>query len=110
MHTEKYNHDEDDNHNDGISTSAPADYTSVSMNLTFNAATSTQTVEIPTTGDMVLETSKSFSVSLSQMPVDTAVTLDPASTTINIQDDDSNEVYSLYQPMTANAVMSSHKP
>ena len=58
----------------------------VSSELTFNAGTSTQTVEISTTGDMVLEMSESFSVSLSQMPVDTAVTLDPASTTISIQD------------------------
>ena len=61
----------------------------VSSELTFNAGTSTQTVEIFTTGDMVLEMSESFSVSLSQMPVDTAVTLDPASATVNIQDDDS---------------------
>ena len=71
---------------DSISVS---DYTNMSMNLTFNAATSTQTVEISTAGDMVLEMSKSFNVSLSQMPVDTAVTLDPASATVNIQDDDS---------------------
>ena len=69
--------------------SAPGDYTSVSSDLTFDADTSTQTVEIPTTGDMVLEMSESFSVALSQMSVDASVTLNPASATVNVEDDDS---------------------
>jgi len=54
--------------------------------LTFNAGTPTQTVEISTTGNTVLEMSESLTVFLSQTPVDTAVTLDPPSATINIQD------------------------
>ena len=54
--------------------------------LTFNAGTLTQTVEISTAGDTVLEMSESFTVSLSQTPVDTAVTLDPRYAAINIQD------------------------
>ena len=61
----------------------------MSSDLTFDAGTSTQTVEISTTGDMVLEMPKSFGVSLSQMSVDASVTLNPASATINIEDDDS---------------------
>ena len=77
----------------------------MSRDLTFNANTPTQTVEIPTTGDMVLEMSESFSLSLSQMPVDTAVILNPASTTINIQDDDSklmnNSLHFRSDPVTS---------
>jgi len=58
----------------------------VTSDLTFNAGTLTQTVEITTTGDTVLEMSESLIVSLSQTPVDTAVTLAPLYATINIQD------------------------
>ena len=61
----------------------------MTSDLTFNTGTSTQTVEIFTTGDTVLEMSESFTVSLSQTPVDTAVTLDPESTTTEVYDDDS---------------------
>jgi len=61
----------------------------VTSDLTFNAGTSTQTVEIFTTGDTVLEMSESFTVSLSQTSVDAAVTLDPPSATIEVYDDDS---------------------
>jgi len=68
---------------------APSDYTAVSSDLTFNAGTLTQTVEISTTDDTVLEMSESITVSLSQTPVDTAVTLDPLYATINIQDNTS---------------------
>ena len=72
-----------------VSTSAPGDYTSVSSDLTFDADTSTQTIEISITSDIELEMSESFSVSLSQMPVDASVTLNPASATVNVEDDDS---------------------
>jgi len=58
----------------------------MTSDLTFDAGTLTQTVEISTTSDTVLEMSESFTVSLSQTPVDAAVTLVPESTTINIQD------------------------
>ena len=61
----------------------------MSSDLTFDADTSTQTIEISTTGDMVLEMSESFSVALSQMSVDASVTLNPASATVNVEDDDS---------------------
>ena len=61
----------------------------MSRDLTFDAVTSTQTVEISVSGDMESEMSESFSASLSQMPVDASVTLNPASATVNIQNVDS---------------------
>ena len=63
------------------------DYTTVSMELTFNASTETQTVMIPIIGDDVVEATESFSVSLTSE--DSAVTLGQSSTTVTIRDDDS---------------------
>ena len=66
---------------------APSDYTTVTMDLTFNSATTTKTVMIPIVGDNVVESTKSFTVSLTS--VDSAVNLSPPTTTVTIQDDDS---------------------
>ena len=66
---------------------ASSDYTSVSMDLTFNSGTTTQTVMIPIVGDNVVESTESFTVSLTS--ADSAVTLNPSTTTVTIQDDDS---------------------
>ena len=84
-----------------VSTSAPGDYTSVSSDLTFDADTSTQTIEISITSDIELEMSESFSVSLSQMPVDASVILNPASATVNVEDDDSKLMNDFSQAVCA---------
>ena len=66
---------------------ASSDYTTVSMDLTFNAGTTNQTVMIPIADDTVVESTESFTVSL--MSVDSVVTLNPSTTSVTIQDDDS---------------------
>ena len=66
---------------------ASSDYTTVSMDLTFNSRNTTQTVMIPILGDNVVESTESFTVSLTS--ADSAVTLNPSTTTVTIQDDDS---------------------
>ena len=66
---------------------ASSDYTTVSMDLTFNSGTTTQTVMIPIVGDNVVESTESFTVSLTS--ADGAVTLNPSTTTVTIQNDDS---------------------
>ena len=68
---------------------APSDYTSVSMDLTFNSGTTNQTVMIPIVGDNVVESTESFTVSLTTG--DSAVTLNPSTTTVTIQDDDGDD-------------------
>ena len=65
---------------------APSDYTTVSMDLTFNSGTTNQTVMIPIIGDNVVESTESFTVSLTS--ADSAVILNPSTTTVTIQDDD----------------------
>ena len=65
---------------------APSDYTSVTRGLTFNSGTTTQTVMVPIVGDNVVESTESFTVSLTS--ADSAVTLSPSTTTVTIQDDD----------------------
>ena len=59
------------------------------MDLTFNAGSTNQTVMIPITGDTVVESTESFTVSLSNTAGDSAVTLNPSTTTVTIEDDDS---------------------
>ena len=54
------------------------------MDLTFNSGTTNQTVMIPIVGDNVVESTESFTVSLTS-----AVMLNPQTTTVTIQDDDS---------------------
>ena len=57
------------------------------MDLTFNSGTTTQTVMIPIIGDNVVESTESFTVSLTSE--DSAVILNPSTTTVTVQDDDS---------------------
>ena len=66
---------------------ATNDYTSVSMDLTFNSGNTARTVMIPIVGDNVVESTESFTVSLTTG--DSAVLLSPQTTTVTIQDDDS---------------------
>ena len=70
---------------------ASSDYTTVSMDLTFNAGSTNQTVMISITGDTVVESTESFTVSLTTG--DSAVNLNPSITTVTIQDDDSKFWY-----------------
>ena len=70
---------------------ASSDYTSVSMDLTFNSGTTTQTVMIPIIGDNVVESTESFTVSLTS--ADSAVTLNPSTTTVTILDDDDDSKF-----------------
>ena len=66
---------------------APSDYTTVSMDLTFDNGNTARTVMIPIVGDNVVESTESFTVSLTTG--DSAVMLNPQTTTVTIQDDDS---------------------
>ena len=66
--------------------SAEEEYTPVSTNVTFNASTSTHTVNIPILHNEIVTGSTMFSVSLTS--ADPAAILNPASTDITIEDDD----------------------
>ena len=70
---------------------APSDYTTVSTDLTFNSGTTNQTVVIPIVGDNVVESTESFTVSLTS--ADSAVTHNPSTTTITIQNDDDDSKF-----------------
>ena len=70
--------------------SAGEEYTHISTNVTFNASTSTQTVKIPILNNEVVAGSTMFSVSLTT--ADPAAILNPASTDITIEDDDSEQL------------------
>ena len=59
------------------------------MDLTFSAGSTNQTVMIPIIDNMVEEVTESFTVSLSNTTGDSAVMLNPSTTTVTIQDDDS---------------------
>ena len=68
---------------------APSDYITVSMDLTFNSGTTTQTVMIPIVGDNVDENTESFTVSLTNTAGGSAVMLiNPSTTTVTIENDD----------------------
>ena len=66
---------------------ATNDYTTVFMELTFSGGNTAQTVMIPIVGDNVVESTESFTVSLTTG--DSAVMLNSSTTTVTIQDDDS---------------------
>ena len=69
--------------------SAEEDYTPVSTNVTFNASTSTHTVNIPILDNEIVAGSTIFNVSLTS--ADPAAILNPASAGITIEDDDSEK-------------------
>ena len=66
---------------------AGMDYTFVSRNLTFNAAVTTQMVEVPIIDDDIVEHSEVINLTL--VSTDSAVILNPSTTTITIEDVDS---------------------
>ena len=66
---------------------AGTDYTHVSRSLTFNAAVTTQMVEVSISGDHIVEQSEI--VNLTLVSTDSAVILNPSTTMIIIEDTDS---------------------
>ena len=70
---------------------AGMDYTHVSRNLTFNAAVATQMVEVPITDDHIVEHSELINLTL--LSTDSAVILNPPTSTITIEDVDSKLLY-----------------
>ena len=60
----------------------------MSTDLTFNSGTTTRTVMVPIVGDNVDENAESFSMSLTNTAGDSAVMLNPSTTTVTIENDD----------------------
>ena len=60
------------------------DYTPVSRDLTFNAAVTTQIVEVPIIDDDIVEHSEIINLTL--VSTDSAVILNPSTSTITIED------------------------
>ena len=69
--------------------SAGREYTLVSTDVTFNATTPTQTVNIPILDNEIVTDSSVFSVSLTS--ADPAAILNPANADITIEDEDSEK-------------------
>ena len=67
------------------------DYTPASSDLTFNAAVTTQMVEVPIIHDHIVEHSEIINLTL--VSTDSAVTLNPSTSTITIEDVDSKLLY-----------------
>ena len=63
------------------------DYTTVSRNLTFNAAVTSQTVPIIITDDLIVERSEIINLTLTSTDPD--VILNPSTSTVTIEDVDS---------------------
>ena len=63
------------------------DYTPVSRSLTFNAAVTSQMVEVPIIDDYIVEHSEIINLTL--VSTDSAVILNPSTSTITIEDVDS---------------------
>ena len=67
------------------------DYRPVSRRLTFNAAVTTQMVEVPIIDDDIVEQSEIINLTL--VSTDPAVILNPSTSTITIEDVDSKSLY-----------------
>ena len=67
------------------------DYTSVSRNLTFNAGLILQVVEVPIIDDYIVEHSEIINLTL--VSTESAVILNPSTSTITIEDVDSKFLY-----------------
>ena len=70
---------------------AGIDYTSISQNLTFNAAITTQMVKIPIIDDHIVEHSEIINLTL--VSTDSAVILNPSFSKVTIEDVDSKFLY-----------------
>ena len=64
---------------------AGMDYTSISQNLTFNADFTIQVVEVPIIDDHIVEHSEIINLTL--VSTDSAVILNPSTSTITIEDE-----------------------
>ena len=73
---------------------AGMDYTSVSRNLIFNGAVTTQVVEIPIIDDLIVERSEIINLNLTSN--DPAVILNRSTSTVIILDADSKMLYVSY--------------
>ena len=73
---------------------AGMDYTSVSRNLTFNADLTIQVVEVPIVDDHIVEQSEIINLTL--VSTDSAVILNPSTSTITIEDVDSKSLCKNY--------------
>ena len=71
---------------------APVDYTSTSRTLTFGPSTTSQSVNIPINNDDVVETVENFIASLTLGTEDANVVINPARTTVSINDNDGTEI------------------
>ena len=67
------------------------DYTPVSRSLTFNAAVTSQVVEVPIIDDDIVEQSEIINLTL--VSTDSAVILNPSNSTITIKDVESKLLY-----------------
>ena len=72
------------------------DYTSESVELTFSAGTTSQTVMIMTSTDSIVETQETFTLSLTS--TDSAVMPQSVSTTVSITDMTSEYIRCLLRP------------
>ena len=68
---------------------AGMDYTPVFRNLTFNEILTTQVVEVPIIDDHIVEQSEIINLTLIMVSTDSAVILNPSTSTITIEDVDS---------------------
>ena len=69
---------------------AAVDFPDISINLTFNISSPTQTVMVPILNDMAVEDLEYFSLAL--MSSDPDVTLNPATANITVVDDTDSEL------------------
>jgi len=80
------------------------DYIFVSTNLTFDAAVTTQMVAIPIIDDQIIENSEIINLTL--VSTDSAVILNPSTSTITIEDEDSKLLYVDYNTQSISTYFS----
>ena len=79
------------------------DYRHVSASLTFNAAVTSQMVEVPINDDHIVEHSEI--VNLTLVSTDSAVILNPSTSTITIEDMDSELLYRYHSTYASMSVI-----
>ena len=85
---------------------AGMDYTTVSRNLTFNAAVTSQTVPVAIIDDLIVERSEIINLTLTS--TDPAVILNPSTSTVTIEDVDSKSVDVEYYTLASMSAIYSH--
>ena len=84
------------------------DYAPVSRSLTFNAAVTTQMVEVSIIDDHIVEQSEVINLTLTSN--DSAVILNPSTSTITIEDVDSKLLYVYHFIYASTSAIYSHSP